>query len=406
MIILKNKKIILACGCLTIFFPGSFVFGFPGVMAAQWQQLFNMDGSQVGRSMFFLLAGTGFSMYLSGKLQEMIAPHWIIFTGSLFCALSIGLVGMATSIFHVYAWAFSEGFFCGFVYIPCLTIFQKMFPENRGLVTGIINLTFGGAAAIMAPLFSFFLVSKGYGATCTIAMVLAISMGTGFAMFIKLPESMSSKVDTKGNAPVSNLSLVETISLKPFQYLWCVWALAGAGGVSLIVLSATFGQALGYTVTEYVLILTCFNFLNGAGRIVCGRLADYYPKQKILMTVFLLASGAYFLMPFFQGLYILSFLACFIGLAFGSMFTVSAPLVTECFGLENFGKVFGLVFTAYGFMAGLLGPWLSGIVLTATNGNFTIVFTGFACFYLISAVLILKVKRVAPVKMIIALKKG
>ena len=76
MSILENKKLILGCGCLAIFFPGSFVFGFPGVMAAEWQELFKVDGSQIGRLMFFILAGTGFSMYLSGKLQEKIAPHF------------------------------------------------------------------------------------------------------------------------------------------------------------------------------------------------------------------------------------------------------------------------------------------------------------------------------------------
>ena len=103
---------------------------------------------------------------------------------------------------------------------------------------------------------------------------------------------------------------------------------------------------------QYVYILTGFNGLNGMGRLVCGRLSDKYSKQKILMTVFLMASCAYFLMPQFTSLYIISFLACFIGLAFGALFTVSAPLVTEVFGLENFGKVFGLVFTAYGFFAG------------------------------------------------------
>jgi OFA family oxalate/formate antiporter-like MFS transporter len=387
--ILKDRKTILVCGCLTIFFPGSFVFGFPGVMAAQWQLMFDVDKSQIGQLMFFILAGTGFSMYLSGKFQEKIAPHWIILTGSLFCALSTGLVGLATSITHVYVWSFSQGFCCGFVYIPCLTIYQKLFPENKGLVTGIINLTFGGAAAVMSPLYSFLLVSKGYEATCTITMIVSLCVGTGFALRIKIPESMKKKE----HSLVSSLSLRQTIALKPFRYLWCVWALAGAAGVSMIMLSATFGQSLGYDVTQYVLILTCFNILNGAGRIVCGRLADYFPKQKILMTVFILAAGAYFLMPFFKGLYVLSFLACFVGLAFGTMFTVSAPLVTECFGLENFGRVFGLVFTAYGFLAGFLGPWLSGIVLDATNGNFTIVFTGFAFFYLTSAFLILRVKK-------------
>jgi OFA family oxalate/formate antiporter-like MFS transporter len=111
------------------------------------------------------------------------------------------------------------------------------------------------------------------------------------------------------------------------------------------------------------------------------------------MIVYLMASGAYFLMPHFQDIYMLSFLSCFIGLAFGAMFTVSAPLVTEVFGLENFGKVFGLVFTAYGFCAGFLGPWLSGLILNATGSDFRVVFTLFACFYLISSMLVLKVKK-------------
>jgi len=107
-----------------------------------------------------------------------------------------------------------------------------------------------------------------------------------------------------------------------------------------------------------------------------------------------MASIAYFLMPHINHLYGISFLACFIGLAFGGLFTVSAPLVTEVFGLENFGKVFGLVFTAYGFIAGFLGPWFSGIILDASNSNFAMVFNMFAVFYIISSVLILRVKKI------------
>ena len=358
-------------------------------MAAKWQQLFNVDKAQIGQFMFFILAGTGSSMYLSGKLQEKIAPHWLILAGNFLCALSIGLAGYATSITHIYIWAVAEGFFCGLVYIPCLTIFQKISSNNRGLTTGIINLTFGGSSAVMSPVYSFLLISKGYLAACMITMITAMCFGMGCSLCLKVLKP----IEEEGLTSLPKLSLTRIIALKPFKYLWCVWALAGAAGVSMIMLSATFGQSLGYDVTQYVVILTSFSILNGAGRRVGGRLADYFPKQRILMVVFLIAAAAYFLMPFFKGLCMLSFLACFIGLAFGTMFTVSAPLVTDCFGLENFGRVFGLVFTAYGFLAGFLGPWLSGIILDLTNGNFTIVFIGFSLFYLISAFLILRVKR-------------
>ncbi|MCP3874096.1 MAG: OFA family MFS transporter [Desulfobacteraceae bacterium] len=389
MSFLENKKIILVFGCLAIFFPGSFVFGFPGVMAAEWQSLFQVNREQIGRIMFFILAGTGFSMYLAGKLQEKIPSHRIIFIGSLMCSLAMIFVGKADSLEDVYIWAFIEGFFCGFVYIPCLTLFQKLFPENKGLITGILNLTFGGSSAIMSPIYTHFLVTKGYVFTSIFAAIIALVLGTSFTLFVKAP----GKEKKQTQQQVSTLSLKQTLCLSSFWYLWCVWALAGAAGVSLIVLTSSFGGSLGYSITQYVYILTCFNMLNGIGRLVCGRLADTYSKQKILMTVFLMASVAYFLMPVFNNLVFLSFLACFIGLAFGVLFTVSAPLVSEVFGLENFGKVFGLVFTAYGFFAGLLGPWLSGIILDITKSDFQIVFTMFAIFYLVSSMLILKVKK-------------
>ena len=389
MPVFANKKIILVFGCLALFFPGAFVFGFPGVMASEWQTLFQVNKAQLGRLMFYVLAGTGVAMYLAGKLQEKISPHFIIFAGSLACAIATFFVGQATVIEHVYIWAFVEGFCCAFVYIPCLTIFQKMFPENKGFVTGILNLTFGGSSAVMSPVFTYLLVSKGYEFTANFAAVIAILFGTSVCLFIKIPGLKKDQAEHQR----PTLSSLGTLKLSSFWFLWWVWALSGAAGVSLIVLTSSFGEQLGYGITQYVYILTCFNVLNGIGRLVCGRLADRYAKQKILMMVFLMAACAYLLMPLFSHLYVLSFLACFIGLAFGAMFTVSAPLVTEVFGLENFGKVFGLVFTAYGFLAGFLGPWLSGIILDRTGSNFQMVFALFAGFYLISSVLILRVRR-------------
>jgi OFA family oxalate/formate antiporter-like MFS transporter len=266
------------------------------------------------------------------------------------------------------------------------------------MVSGILNLTFGGAAAVMSPIFAYFLISKGYVFTSNLAAILSILLGTSFAFFIKMPNTnklteIPENKEDQGRLQVTILSSKDILKLTSFRYLWCVWAMSGAAGISLIVLASSFGMHKGYGITQYVLILTCFNVLNGIGRLVCGKLSDKYSKQKILMTIYLMASLAYFLMPHINNLYGISFLACFIGLAFGGLFTISAPLVTEVFGLENFGKVFGLVFTAYGFVAGFLGPWLSGIILDTSNSNFTLVFSMFAVFYLISSVLILRVKK-------------
>ncbi len=81
-------------------------------------------------------------------------------------------------------------------------------------------------------------------------------------------------------------------------------------------------------------------------------------------------------------------LSATIGFAFGTLFVMSAPLAVDCFGIRHFGAIFGLVFTAYAFVAGPLGPWLSGHLLDLTGGDFTVVFGYLGSCYFVAAVLI------------------
>lgn len=66
----------------------------------------------------------------------------------------------------------------------------------------------------------------------------------------------------------------------------------------------------------------------------------------------------------------------------------AAPLAADLFGPRHFGEIFGLLFTAYGFLSGALGPALAGAILDATNGNFVIVFSYLGAFCLAAAGLV------------------
>ena len=111
-----------------------------------------------------------------------------------------------------------------------------------------------------------------------------------------------------------------------------------------------------------------------------------------MALAFLAAGCAYLLLPSLDGLIIWAVMAGVIGFAFGTLFAVSAPLVSDCFGMAHFATIFGLVFTAYGFVAGALGPWLSGYLLDTTGANFNIVFRYLGSFCLTAGVLIWFVK--------------
>jgi OFA family oxalate/formate antiporter-like MFS transporter len=56
--------------------------------------------------------------------------------------------------------------------------------------------------------------------------------------------------------------------------------------------------------------------------------------------------------------------------------------------MRYFSIIFGLIFSAYGFVGGILGPLLSGTVLERT-GNYLLVFSYLGVFALIAAALLL-----------------
>lgn len=221
--------------------------------------------------------------------------------------------------------------------------------------------------------------------------IIALICGLASARFVQSPESqLITGKKPAGEIPVAGLSLSvrESLRTRSFWLLWLTWALAGAAGIAMVSLSAPFGISKGFTMQEAVLILIAFNLTNGLSRLISGHLSDIFGRNVTMALSFLAAGCAYLLMPHLEGLILLAVLAAVVGFAFGTLFAVSAPLTADCFGMKHFGAVFGLVFTAYGFLAGTLGPGLSGHLLDVTNGNFKAVFFYLGVFFFISALLI------------------
>lgn len=408
---MKNKRGILAVigAGLSIFWPGSLAFGFPGVMAPYWQETFQVGSAATGNIMFFILAAVGTFMYLAGRLQERVGARIMISLGIFICGLNLLISAYAVNIWMIYLWAFINGFASCLVYVPALTTVQRWFPAKRGLVTGIVNLCFGLSAAIMSPVFYRMLESMGYYTMNVTLAVAFIVFGLIAASFTEMPERLrppvviipeqtTSRTSSEGTLPPPSLTVKESLRTKNFWLLWFTWTMQGSAGIAMVSLAVIFGMDKGLTPAMAVLILTAFNFASGLSRLLSGYLSDYTGRTGIMSITFLAAGVSYFILPGINELIFLLILAGIIGFAFGTLFAVSAPLVSDCFGLKHFGAIFGLVFTAYGFVSGILGPSLSGYILDITAGNFTIVFYYLGVFCMASAMLIRFLKPELTVK--------
>jgi MFS transporter, OFA family, oxalate/formate antiporter len=387
----KKRGILAVAGSsLAIFWPGAFIFGFPGVMAPYWQTSLHVGLGAIGNILFFVLAAVGIFMFFVGRWQEKFGTRTMISIGAIICGLDAIFVGYASSLWMVYAWAFLVGMSSAFVYIPALTTVQRWFPMRRGLVSGVVNLMFGVSAAIMAPIFGYMFETVGYLRMNIYLGIIGLVVGLVAAQFTEVPENSTPvQPATPGAGPSTgpehSLTVQQSLRTSSFWFLWLTWALQGAAGIAMVTLSTTFGLSRGFELESAIVILTAFNLTNGASRLITGYLSDIIGRTPAMSCAFFAAAAAYFSLPFIGGLTGLAISAAIIGFAFGALFAVSAPLAMDCFGVKHFGSIFGLVFTAYGFVAGFLGPSVSGYVLDATGGNFHAVFAYLGLFCLCSA---------------------
>ena len=383
--------ILIACAC-AIFWPGAFIFGLPGVLRQHWQQVFDAGGGAVGGTVFFILTGATCFMYLCGRFQEKYGPGRLTSIGAVVCGISSIWLSQAGNMVDVNIWAFSVGASSAFVYLPGLTVVQRWYPERRGLVAGFFNMAFGLSAAVMSPIFSILLSKWGYEAVTLAAGCAALTIGLTASALIRFPE-----IDTSTSAPFAPFapngrSVKEALKSREFWCLWFTWVFAGAAGASMLVLATGFGLARGLNLADAVVLLTAFNVTNGCGRLISGYFSDGIGRSRTMAISFTGAGLAYLIMPHLVGLWLWAALAAVIGFAFGTLFAVSGPLAGDCFGMAHFGSIFGLIFTAYGFVSGPLGPWLSGHILDVTRGNYTLVFSYLGLMYLGAAGLILLVQ--------------
>lgn len=395
----KGWLAVIGCSA-AIFSSGALFFGYPGIMAKYWQTAFGVGADATGFVMTFALFGVGLMMFLAGTLQRFMGSQACLLTGTIFLAGGMLLLNLTDSIYFAYLWAFLMGTGNSFIYMPSLTVVQNWFPQCRGLVTGIVNLIFGTAAAIMSPVLNFLLGQFGYHTMNFILFLMITVVGLIVLPFVGMPtqarlhgeewaahqqllQELKAHADAKGpTLAATSATPGQALRTLGFWAMWFTWCFMGSAGISMVSLATEYANSVGLTA---VVVLTSFNLTNGLSRIVAGPISDLIGRNITGCGAFLLGAAGYFFLPYAHSLLAVSILAACVGFAFGTLFAISSPLTTDLFGLKHFGTIFGLIFTAYGLVGGLVGPALAGYVLTVTGGSFTVVFHYLAFFCLLSA---------------------
>jgi len=298
-------------------------------------------------------------MFWAGRFEQRYGPKMANVLGTILFTAGYGLAAWSRGQFLLLLAGIGilSGAGIGVAYLAALSTPVKWFPRQRGLITGLSVAGFGGGAIVCSMLVEFFLV-RGLD-----VLTIFWRIGSSYGLVILL--------SAFGLAVPANWKIQQhqTENALPVHQLVCdrrLWALfagmfAGTfAGLLVVGNLKPIGLAAGISEVSATLAISLLAIGNALGRVLWGRLADRWGgRRTITLALFMLAFTVLLLLP--GARYDVGFclVALLIGVNFGANFVLFAAEALNLYGVQQFGRVYPLVFLAYG-VAGILGPPTGG----------------------------------------------
>lgn len=311
----------------------------------------------------FLIGGIvgPLSTIIGGWLLDKKGALLVALIGSIVYSLGNYICGFTLSLYGVYM-----GYFClaagmSFAYSVTLNNTLKMFPDNKGLVSGVMTSSIGASTIILAPvaqkLIHIMDVSAAYkwfGIAFTIIMV-------GGSLFVKTAQ-MQTNLETQ---PIEYIEGDSVIDKTPTQMVrtplfWTLIALFfinGFCGMTMTSQLAIIAQDMicVSTVTAAIAV-SWFSLANAIGRLTWGLISDKIGRYNSVLIVFtFLLVGTIFLSfsgPGKWNLFVVGVIC--VATCYGGCMGIFPAITAENFGLKNQGANYGIM------MVGLSGSSLLG----------------------------------------------
>lgn len=320
---------------------------------------FGWELSSLNDPYSFAVLAFAFTMIVSGKIQDKIGPKvtsyigiFLITGGLLLCALSDSYAAW------VVGYGILSGTGIGFAYAAVTPAAIKWFPANKtGLITGIVVSGFGLASVYIAPMYTYLIGKYGISVTLVIFSILFFTVSSISTIFLQNPSEEfmrnlnAGNPGRKFNNAATDVEPGKMMKNSKFYILWLTYFIgAGAGLMVISFISEMAKKGLGSSAFIAVAILAIG---NAGGRLMAGWLSDKIGRTKTLLILFTFQAVLMFVSIPVTGsaspsVFLLLFLATFIGFNYGSNLSLFPSIVKDYWGLKNFGINYGLLFTSWG----------------------------------------------------------
>ena len=288
--------------------------------------------------------------FIAGRLVDRYGPRRLMLAGIVMAGGALVGLSYVTSFaaFYLFYGFNALGYLCGGP-LPNQVLLSRWFDRARGKAMGVAYLGIGVGGAVV-PILAFALTEwLGWRGALRALGVIMILVSLPAALFVREPAAAPRQ---DAGAPAS----INAIITRPSFYLLMIGSMASIGAVGgtmqnlalYLSLDRQFGQGVIDTTLSLILVGSLL------GRLLMGWLADRWPKQRVMLLIYLIVAATIpplFYAPTPQTLAICAF---FFGIGLGGDYMIIPLMAAEMYGLAVMGRVMGIVLTADGVSEALV----------------------------------------------------
>ncbi len=385
------------------FLSQAFVIGFftyaVSLLTQPVQESFDVGVEMV---MYSLTCGTFvglFSMPIVGILLDKLSVRKLFAAGIVLFALGLWLLGQSTTIIQ-YIIIFGITMALANALAGAMissAVVSRWFTENRGKALGVAATGTSVGGILIPGLITFWLPDYGWRGTLeNLAIVLMILVLPVVVWSIRSwPSEVGIQEPQQGEMGGSATSTAQ-LGLKDIMCNSNFWWLAGALGLLFSTYTAILSNMTPYATqlghgeeaaSGLIMVVAISGLL---GKLLFGVAADMLGHKLALWSAQLLVTVGFVVLAM-EPSYPLILLACVsIGLAAGGMLPVWGAFIADIFGLQSYGRAFGLMAPIITLFV-MLGFPLTGRLYDVT-GSFSLCLWIFAGLMVVAAALVVPLR--------------
>ncbi len=360
----QNKQYVVIAGCLLLSLIMGSIHAFSLLLEPIETKFFVSRSFSSFTYSLSLICITA-AVYFGSHIYNRFSPTKIVLIVMSLSTFGTLISGFSTSIYFVWiGYGIFFGFANGLGYGYTLQYSAIALPESKALMMGLVTASYGLGSTIAPIFYRNTNLIGGFENTMTYLSILFFII-TFLVLFLFRFSNL--KFDLEKGLPI------QLKDYKPINkyLLWVIYGCSISAGLMC------FGHAVGiaksyYVSNEYIYFIPIImGFVNMTGGILFSSLIQYFHYKNIILFLPILTTFSLLLLFLFP-----SKISVFIGLplisiSYGGIIAIYPSMINKLVGNTAGIKIYGFVFTAWGFF-GLLMPFLAGKTFDMLN-NYSLI---------------------------------